>query len=94
MFFLNVANNEISYISNPGTTKLKRSGIFESSSGLEAGEWNVYEITCSGGGVELVVNGVLQNVGSDAAYSAGQIGLQSEGGPMEFRNVYLVPITE
>ena len=40
------------------------------------------------------MNGVLQNSGFDAAFSKGRIGLQSEGGPMEFRNVWLVPIAE
>ncbi len=74
--------------------KSKKSVKFEASSELAAGEWNVYEITCSGAGIELVVNGVLQNVGFDAAFSAGQIGLQSEGGPMEFRNVWLEPLGE
>ena len=74
--------------------KSKRSPKFEESSELAAGEWNTYEITCSGTDIELVVNGVLQNVGFDAAFSSGQIALQSEGGPIEFRNVWLVPIAE
>ena len=82
------------YFITPDVRRYKTSPKFEASSEVAAGEWNVYEITCSGGGVELVVNGVLQNVGFDAAFSEGRIGLQSEGGPMEFREVYLVPVGE
>ena len=82
------------YFNTPEGGRIKVSPKFEASSEVAAGEWNSYDITCSGGGVELVVNGVLQNIGFDAAFSEGRIGLQSEGGPMEFRNVYLVPISD
>ena len=84
---------ESTYLVGPDG-KSKRSTKFEAISELAAGEWNEYDITCSGTGIELIVNGVLQNVGFDAAFSAGRIALQSEGGPVEFRNVYLVPIVE
>lgn len=57
-----------------------------------AGEWNAYDITCDGGKVRLVVNGVLQNEGEEANPGAGFICLQSEGSPIEFRNVYLEPL--
>ncbi len=58
-----------------------------------AGEWNQYDITCRDGAVKLVVNGVLQNEGTDAQPASGHICLQSEGSPIEFRNVYLEPIS-
>ena len=64
------------------------------SSENPTGEWNVYEITCQGDNIELIVNGVLQNTGSNANPSSGQIALQSEGGPIEFRNIYIVPQPE
>lgn len=57
-----------------------------------AGEWNQYDITCRGGSVKLLVNGVLQNEGTDAQPASGHICLQSEGSPIEFRNVYLEPL--
>ncbi|MBL7223057.1 MAG: DUF1080 domain-containing protein [Candidatus Brocadiae bacterium] len=57
-----------------------------------AGEWNTYDITCDGGTVKLVVNGRLMNEGTDANPSSGTICLQSEGSPIEFRNVYLEPL--
>ena len=56
------------------------------------GEWNSYDITCDGGSVRLVVNGLLQNEGADATPSAGPICLQSEGSPIEFRNITLEPL--
>ena len=56
------------------------------------GEWNVYDITCDGGTVRVVVNGLLQNEGTDATPDSGPICLQSEGSPIEFRNIYLEPL--
>jgi len=56
------------------------------------GEWNTYDIVCDGGTVRLTVNGLLQNEGTEATPSSGPICLQSEGSPIEFRNVYLEPL--
>lgn len=56
------------------------------------GQWNSYDIICDGKTVTLYVNGLLQNKGTDSKPSWGPIGLQSEGSPIEFRNVYLEPI--
>jgi hypothetical protein len=51
------------------------------------GEWNQYEITCQGDTVKLVVNGQFVNEGTKAELTKGKILLQSEGSPIEFRNV-------
>lgn len=51
------------------------------------GEWNSYEITSAGGDITCYVNGVLQNAGTDASLTSGKICLQSEGAPIEFRNI-------
>lgn len=56
------------------------------------GQWNKYEITCKGGTVELVVNGQMVNKGTDGELTKGKILLQSEGTPIEFRNVTLKPL--
>lgn len=53
------------------------------------GEWNNYDITSLDGNLEVVVNGVLQNSASNITLTEGNILLQSEGSPMQFRNVYL-----
>jgi hypothetical protein len=56
------------------------------------GQWNEYEVTMQGGRLKLVVNGELQNEGTKAGELPGTIGLQSEGAPIEFRRIRLVPL--
>ena len=56
------------------------------------GEWNRVEILVRGAAIDVTVNGVLQNRGRDAYTDAGQICLQSEGGPIAFRNITLEPL--
>ncbi|MBN1479669.1 DUF1080 domain-containing protein [candidate division KSB1 bacterium] len=51
------------------------------------GEWNSYDIEVRGHAVACYVNGLMQNNGIDAALSSGPIALQSEGSPIEFRNI-------
>ena len=57
-----------------------------------AGEWNRYEIVLDGGKLSAKVNGKLVNEATDCDQVAGFIGLQSEGGPIQFRKVELTPI--
>jgi hypothetical protein len=52
-----------------------------------AGEWNQYEITCQGDMLKLVVNGTHVNTGTNAEATKGHILLQSEGAPVDFRNI-------
>ena len=65
---------------------------FENSSEKPAGEWNTYEITCDGSEMTVYVNDTLQNRVTDVSFTKGPIGLQSEGSPIEFRNLYLLPL--
>ena len=65
---------------------------FEESSEKPAGEWNSYDITSKDGNLELYVNGILQNKGTGMTLTEGNIALQSEGGPIQFRNIYLQPL--
>ncbi|MDR2862705.1 MAG: DUF1080 domain-containing protein [Puniceicoccales bacterium] len=53
------------------------------------GEWNTYEITCRADTIELKVNGVVQNFITGVSVQHGHIGLQSEGAPIDFRNITL-----
>lgn len=55
----------------------------------EPGEWNEYDITCKGDTITVCVNGQLQNEAVKATDTEGWICLQSEGSPIEFRNIYL-----
>lgn len=59
------------------------------SSEKPAGEWNTMEVICKGNTIEVRVNGVMQNKGTDLNVTSGSICLQSEGKDIEFRNVYL-----
>jgi len=57
-----------------------------------AGEWNSYDIVCSGNTIELYVNGLLQNVATKCTFDRGAIGLQAEGSKIQFRNLYVQPL--
>ena len=64
------------------------------SSEKPLGEWNHYRITVDGERITLEVNGVLQNTARWCEEVAGKICLQSEGAPIEFRDIVLWPILE
>jgi len=59
------------------------------SSEKPIGQWNGYDIICEGDIIRCFVNGMLQNEGSEASVTSGKICLQSEGAPIEFRNIYI-----
>ncbi|MEX0643528.1 MAG: DUF1080 domain-containing protein [Pirellulales bacterium] len=58
------------------------------------GEWNQLEITCSGDEVIVKVNGVLVNHATKVSQTKGAIALQSEGAPIEYRNIKLRKLAE
>lgn len=64
----------------------------EPSSENPPGQWNVYRIVSAEDRIDLYVNGVHQNRAFHVWPSAGAIGLQSEGSPIEFRRVVLTPL--
>ena len=53
------------------------------------GEWNVIEVEVRGGELVNWLNGVEQNRVSGLKTACGAIALQSEGGAIEFRNVWV-----
>ncbi len=53
------------------------------------GEWNKMEITCRGDEVLVKVNGKLVNHATNVSQTRGAIALQSEGTPIEFREIKL-----
>lgn len=57
------------------------------------GEWNTMFVECLGDKIKVWVNGDLVNYGYDATASNGQIAVQAEGSEVEFRKIYLTPIT-
>ncbi len=65
---------------SPRTT---RNGDYENP----VGEWNTVEVICEGREITVYLNGQLQNQAT-CEYTDGYIALQSEGGPLEIRNIY------
>jgi hypothetical protein len=59
------------------------------SSEKPTGEWNTMEVVCNTNTIEVFVNGILQNKGTNANVTKGSVCLQSEGKEIEFRNVVL-----
>jgi len=70
----------------------KRAPRFLPQSEAPVGGWNEYEIYARADRIEAYVNGVLQNNVDQLPVRAGQIALQMEGFPIEFRNVWLEPL--
>jgi hypothetical protein len=50
-------------------------------------EWNHYRMVCTNGVLRLSVNGKEVSGGEQCTWRKGYIGLESEGSPVEFRNV-------
>jgi hypothetical protein len=57
-----------------------------------AGEWNRVEIRAQGDNYTVWVNGTLVNDVKGVELSAGPVGVQSEGGVIQFRRVTLTPL--
>jgi hypothetical protein len=53
------------------------------------GEWNGADIYCRGASIEVFINGLRQNFVDQLPSGSGQIALQVEGYPVEFRNIWL-----
>jgi len=58
---------------------------------LPDGGWNLAEIICKGTEMLVYINGSFENKAT-LPTTEGYIALQSEGGPLEFRNVWLEPV--
>ena len=76
----------------PMDNNRKRAPKFAASSEKPLGEWNTYEIYSRGDTIEVFINGVRQNFVEKLPVSAGNIALQMEGFPVDFRNVWLQPL--
>jgi len=72
--------------------KGRRTIKLKDSSEKPLGQWNTYEIICMNDWVVVLVNGVLQNMATKCSVTSGKICLQSEGAPIEFRNIYIEPL--
>jgi hypothetical protein len=87
--FVLLSQATLNGLENPKNKRVEKKGA---TSEKPQGEWNSVDVVVKGNTVTVTVNGVLQNEGKDAYTDAGQICLQSEGGPIEFRNVTVEPL--
>lgn len=55
-------------------------------------QWNSYEIKCQGINCEVRLNGELVTTSDGFKTPSGYIGLQGEGGQLEFRNLRIQPL--
>lgn len=76
----------------PTISNRKRAPRLADPSEKPLGEWNTYDISCRFDTIEVFVNGVRQNYVEKLPVAAGNIALQLEGYPIEFRNVWLAPL--
>lgn len=90
-----------SYLENIETREHARGGKrvrgrnirkLKNSSEKPIDQWNSYDIICKDDWVVVLTNGVLQNVATRCSLKSGKICLQSEGTPIEFRNIYIEPV--
>jgi hypothetical protein len=78
-----------------GITEGKKRRILNLTDGSEKpqGEWNTMIIECLDHEIKVWVNGDMVNHGTNCTTNKGQIALQAEGSEVEFRKLYLTPIT-
>ncbi len=78
----------------PDRTSGRHTRKMHESNEKPVGQWNQYEITMDGEYLELKVNELVQNTATECWVTPGKICLQSEGSPMEFRNLVVIPINK
>jgi Domain of Unknown Function (DUF1080) len=54
-----------------------------------ANKWNTYEITAKGAQLTVILNGVVTADVADSKFASGPIALQSAGGVIKFRRVWI-----
>lgn len=72
--------------------KARRIKNLTDNSEKPAGEWNEMVIECRGRSIDVWVNGDHVNHGEDCTAEQGQIAIQAEGAPVEFRKFELAPL--
>ena len=85
---------EFPFKTDPDRTSGRRTTKLKPSNEKPQGQWNEYEIILKGTDLTLKVNGEVQNTATEVEEVAGTIGLQSEGAPIEYRNIRLKPLDD
>lgn len=55
-------------------------------------EWNQYRVVCTNGTLRLSVNGKEVSGGENCNYRKGYLALESEGAPVQFRNIRILEL--
>jgi len=76
------------------TAKTTNADALAPSNEKAAGEWNTFEVECRGDSVKLMTNGKWMNQITGCSVSRGAIGIQSEGGEIEVRKMFIEPLFE
>ena len=76
------------------TADTKNADVQSASNEKPVGDWNTYVIECSGDSVKLWTNDKFMNEVTGCSVTSGGIGLQSEGGEIEVRKVFLEPLSK
>ncbi|MCA9002419.1 MAG: DUF1080 domain-containing protein, partial [Planctomycetes bacterium] len=84
--------DEFPMVVAPHRTNGRRTEKYLPTNEKPLGEWNHYRILLDHGRLTLTVNGQVQNEARWCEELPGPIGLQSEGIPIEFRNIQLRPV--
>ena len=66
----------------------------ESSAELPLGQWNRCDIYCQNGNIKCYINGIMMNQGESASRKKGKICFQSEGTPIDFRNIRIQSLNQ
>ncbi|MDR2929034.1 MAG: DUF1080 domain-containing protein [Cytophagaceae bacterium] len=82
------------YWINDGDNWVSSISRTKNSSEKPVGEWNRYRIVSNNGQIWYYVNDVLQNSAEQVSPFGGFIGLQSEGGTIQFKNIEINKFAE
>jgi hypothetical protein len=74
------------------TTETKNADAQSPSNEKPTGEWNTFEVECSGDSIKLRTNGKRMNQIDGCSAASGAIGIQCEGGEIEVRKMFLEPL--
>lgn len=66
--------------------------MHDKSNEKPVGEWDTNGTVCAGNSVKACINGKFMNETTECTVTSGFIGIQSEGGEIEIRKVFLEPL--
>jgi len=75
------------YVTGLNRVTMKRDADLMRKVRKTGGEWQSYAITLKGSHAEICLNGALITIADGLSVHAGYVGLQGEGGQLEFKNI-------